>query len=99
MRTSLRSTSSMLWSDALRTVTPPTCTGSSSATGVSTPVRPTDGKMFTIRVVAWRGLNLKATAQRGEREISRSEEHTSELQSRFDLVCRLLPEKKKIHKH
>src|SRR5438067_7290740 len=30
------------------------------------------------------------------REQSRSEEHTSELQSRFDLVCRLLLEKKKI---
>src|SRR5437868_12278038 len=31
----------------------------------------------------------------------RSEEHTSELQSRFDLVCRLLLEKKNIimHKH
>src|SRR5699024_11893162 len=28
-------------------------------------------------------------------EIFRSEEHTSELQSRFDLVCRLLLEKKK----
>src|SRR5438067_7074703 len=28
---------------------------------------------------------------------SRSEEHTSELQSRFDLVCRLLLEKKKIY--
>src|SRR5699024_1036521 len=28
----------------------------------------------------------------------RSEEHTSELQSRFDLVCRLLLEKKKIKK-
>src|SRR2546428_5531822 len=28
----------------------------------------------------------------------RSEEHTSELQSRSDLVCRLLPEKKKKHK-
>src|SRR5438067_9463668 len=27
---------------------------------------------------------------------SRSEEHTSELQSRFDLVCRLLLEKKKL---
>src|SRR5699024_11486086 len=27
----------------------------------------------------------------------RSEEHTSELQSRFDLVCRLLLEKKKYH--
>ena len=26
---------------------------------------------------------------------TRSEEHTSELQSRFDLVCRLLLEKKK----
>src|SRR5437868_8031284 len=29
-------------------------------------------------------------------ERPRSEEHTSELQSRFDLVCRLLLEKKKI---
>src|SRR5437868_14301198 len=28
--------------------------------------------------------------------VCRSEEHTSELQSRFDLVCRLLLEKKKI---
>src|SRR5699024_12521665 len=28
---------------------------------------------------------------------ARSEEHTSELQSRFDLVCRLLLEKKKCH--
>src|SRR5699024_11468032 len=30
---------------------------------------------------------------------ARSEEHTSELQSRFDLVCRLLLEKKKIMDH
>src|SRR5699024_8809641 len=30
-------------------------------------------------------------------KLSRSEEHTSELQSRFDLVCRLLLEKKKIN--
>src|SRR5699024_12076962 len=30
-----------------------------------------------------------------EYRIIRSEEHTSELQSRFDLVCRLLLEKKK----
>src|SRR5207249_11143669 len=28
-------------------------------------------------------------------KLARSEEHTSELQSRFDLVCRLLLEKKK----
>src|SRR5699024_12581174 len=31
----------------------------------------------------------------GNKEKNRSEEHTSELQSRFDLVCRLLLEKKK----
>src|SRR5207249_9227604 len=31
----------------------------------------------------------------GRRIFLRSEEHTSELQSRFDLVCRLLLEKKK----
>src|SRR5699024_11936640 len=30
---------------------------------------------------------------------ARSEEHTSELQSRFDLVCRLLLEKKKQSQH
>src|SRR2546428_9343916 len=33
---------------------------------------------------------------RQEAETDRSEEHTSELQSRSDLVCRLLLEKKKI---
>src|SRR5207249_8368390 len=31
------------------------------------------------------------------RVVARSEEHTSELQSRFDLVCRLLLEKKNRH--
>src|SRR5437868_14078058 len=31
------------------------------------------------------------------RRLQRSEEHTSELQSRFDLVCRLLLEKKNYH--
>src|SRR5699024_12309968 len=41
-------------------------------------------------------LNLKERF-RNERNLTtfRSEEHTSELQSRFDLVCRLLLEKKK----
>ena len=34
-----------------------------------------------------------------DRAYSRSEEHTSELQSRFDLVCRLLLEKKKKNKN
>src|SRR5699024_11217074 len=35
----------------------------------------------------------------GDLRIARSEEHTSELQSRFDLVCRLLLEKKKLVEH
>src|SRR5206468_12000182 len=39
-----------------------------------------------------RGATCTATGGR-----SRSEEHTSELQSRSDLVCRLLLEKKKRH--
>src|SRR2546428_2437597 len=34
----------------------------------------------------------------GQQVVARSEEHTSELQSRSDLVCRLLLEKKKKHK-
>src|SRR5699024_12565715 len=36
--------------------------------------------------------------QMTENHVRRSEEHTSELQSRFDLVCRLLLEKKKEQK-
>src|SRR5205809_4600876 len=40
---------------------------------------------------------LECGAGRGRRRV-RSEEHTSELQSRLHLVCRLLLEKKK-HKH
>src|SRR5699024_6139689 len=48
-----------------------------------------------------KGLDIEQSAEELEREkqshkckIERSEEHTSELQSRFDLVCRLLLEKK-----
>ena len=37
----------------------------------------------------------EATRDLGTNPSERSEEHTSELQSRFDLVCRLLLEKKK----
>src|SRR2546422_3888687 len=42
-------------------------------------------------VTAWEG----ASSGRGTRALRRSEEHTSELQSRLHLVCRLLLEKKK----
>src|SRR5699024_12121415 len=49
------------------------------------------GKTSIARLFA-KGLNC-------EKGITRSEEHTSELQSRFDLVCRLLLEKKKNEIH
>src|SRR5699024_12710397 len=43
-----------------------------------------------------RGACHRSPDDRGGGGPGRSEEHTSELQSRFDLVCRLLLEKKKI---
>src|SRR5438094_8797522 len=54
--------------------------------------------------ISFRGSMVGASAKTGDRDIqsplltlrmSRSEEHTSELQSPYDLVCRLLLEKKK----
>src|SRR5436190_7209883 len=39
----------------------------------------------------------RATSSAAGRKMHRSEEHTSELQSHSDLVCRLLLEKKKIN--
>src|SRR5438309_7693036 len=47
-----------------------------------------------LKLVVQRGLEA-ATQTAAERDIKRSEEHTSELQSQFHLVCRLLLEKKK----
>src|SRR5699024_11300056 len=52
------------------------------------------------RTVSRRSEPSSRTALMGEQpnpwnRLQRSEEHTSELQSRFDLVCRLLLEKKK----
>src|SRR2546421_8454575 len=41
------------------------------------------------------GAGERALLLGGARSAARSEEHTSELQSRSDLVCRLLLEKKK----
>src|SRR5206468_10729760 len=40
-------------------------------------------------------LNGDVNGVKGDLDATRSEEHTSELQSRSDLVCRLLLEKKK----
>src|SRR5690349_23974685 len=45
------------------------------------------------------GADQRDAHQARDGEPARSEEHTSELQSRRDLVCRLLLEKKKKNKH
>src|SRR5438309_4977028 len=50
------------------------------------PARPTRAVADALRI-----------GDRGEDHAVRSEEHTSELQSQFHLVCRLLLEKKKTH--
>src|SRR5699024_11578632 len=61
----------------------------SASTIVATIIKPPRAIFFlmaTTSIIIFRaGLELPLT---------RSEEHTSELQSRFDLVCRLLLEKK-----
>src|SRR5690606_41737476 len=59
-------------------------------------VRVGDGRVLLAELLAEeldRGLLL--AAEEPEHEPERSEEHTSELQSRENLVCRLLLEKKK----
>src|SRR5699024_5259627 len=59
------------------------------------------GILRTINLFEDKGIEYVGTnksAEDAERDRIRSEEHTSELQSRFDLVCRLLLEKKKFNK-
>src|SRR5699024_11272496 len=56
------------------------------------PVKTEDSREVSARIV--RIVFERVGADRVLTE-GRSEEHTSELQSRFDLVCRLLLEKKK----
>src|SRR5690349_24968326 len=51
---------------------------------------------FSRSIVALRHQGLHVFQFFGQRQAPRSEEHTSELQSRRDLVCRLLLEKKKL---
>src|SRR2546422_8215433 len=60
-----------------------------AATGVA---QAQPGSEFTVDEVVARAL-----ADSPDLRATRSEEHTSELQSRLHLVCRLLLEKKKIH--
>src|SRR5437867_10604080 len=63
-------------------------------TPISRPVAVLPGKTYRLLGAHWyaKGLYVKE-------EKDRSEEHTSELQSPYDLVCRLLLEKKnRVHR-
>src|SRR5438309_10436085 len=51
--------------------------------------------IFTGSPAAWASMKTSGKGWRSGSASSRSEEHTSELQSQFHLVCRLLLEKKK----
>src|SRR5699024_12118017 len=52
--------------------------------------------IFSFKFFGWYSSNSVTSSAVEDAYGSRSEEHTSELQSRFDLVCRLLLEKKNI---
>src|SRR5438034_7697241 len=52
-------------------------------------------KVTTIKVIGYRPRKTARIPVRKRSSTLRSEEHTSELQSHSDLVCRLLLEKKK----
>src|SRR5207248_7704760 len=54
-------------------------------------------RRFASRAALDAALEQRLRQAIGASEAPRSEEHTSELQSPYDLVCRLLLEKKKKH--
>src|SRR5699024_11354204 len=74
-----------------------------SSTASAQPERPGFGPPMDPLPLSVNSMPLEAVNVHGNRALrsssrsisTRSEEHTSELQSRFDLVCRLLLEKKK----
>src|SRR5207249_11744311 len=67
---------------------PPTVAAAAVVAPSGTPIA------VAVRLaIALIGVERPSSGDR--RRMDRSEEHTSELQSRFDLVCRLLLEKKK----
>src|SRR5690606_41700987 len=70
----------------VRPATPTTCSRSRRCTATGTPSRSRS---------PCRSCGRPARRRRTRSPRSRSEEHTSELQSRENLVCRLLLEKKK----
>src|SRR5260370_9855348 len=52
--------------------------------------------LYSLPLLAATALSYSAVAANSGKEYKRSEEHTSELQSHLNLLCRLLLEKKKV---
>src|SRR5699024_12315276 len=72
--------------------------GGDAVTGPATVIRAVAaGKVGAANIDNFLDYNhtIRCDVEIPPARLSRSEEHTSELQSRFDLVCRLLLEKKK----
>src|SRR5699024_11960586 len=77
------------------TVTP--CSGSNPIRAREVTLFPQpDSPTRPVTRPSSREKETPSTARTSPASRPRSEEHTSELQSRFDLVCRLLLEKKKL---
>src|SRR5699024_12582992 len=74
----------------------PTRRSSDLPVGLLRVLPPGDARAGRPERVAARHAGLHGPPRSHRAARPRSEEHTSELQSRFDLVCRLLLEKKKI---
>src|SRR5699024_9083891 len=79
--------------DATLIVVDPRFTRTASVADIYAPIRSGTDITFLSGVLRYLIENNKINAEYVKHY--RSEEHTSELQSRFDLVCRLLLEKKK----
>src|SRR2546430_8037228 len=70
-----------------------------SARGISSCEISTRARLSWMRTRNWRKPSSRRAASPRSMSASRSEEHTSELQSQSNLVCRLLLEKKKKQQH
>src|SRR5207249_9959148 len=69
--------------------------GSGLSLSSAYPVESSSSRRPTGTALSWVECSARSVSRVNLRLELRSEEHTSELQSRFDLVCRLLLEKKK----
>src|SRR5207249_9093895 len=84
-----RSSDLTVWNPSTRS------TNGYATRAATSAAHPSGRRALTVTGSHLFGRALAHEAVGTEDEDERSEEHTSELQSRFDLVCRLLLEKKK----